>query len=94
VRQAVEGSGGRVISVQAGPPRDDGRFRQVTVTIQANANIGALRKILYRIESSEPYLLIDSLTVRAQVPPGYKPPPGVEPEMFIQFDVSGIALAG
>ncbi|MBL0142246.1 MAG: hypothetical protein IPP91_09210 [Betaproteobacteria bacterium] len=93
VRRLVEGSGGRLISVQPGAAREDGRFRQVTVTIQANAGIVALRKILQQIETNEPYIFVDVLTVRSQVPPGYKPLPGADPEMFIQFDVSGYALA-
>lgn len=91
-RQFVEGNGGRLISVQVAQPKDDGRFRQVTVTVQANANIAATRKILHALESGEPYLFVDSFTIRAQVPPGFKPAPGFEPEMFIQLDVSGFAI--
>lgn len=92
-RQFVEGNGGRLISVQVAQPREDGRFRQVTVTVQANANIFATRKILQAIESAEPYLFIDAMMIRAQVPPAFKPAPGFEPEMFLQVDVSGFALA-
>lgn len=91
-RQFVESQGGRLISVQVAQPKDGGRFRQVTVTVQANANIHATRKILHAIESGEPYLFVDSLTIRAQVPAGFKPAPGFEPEMFIQLDVSGFAI--
>ena len=94
VRQFVEAAGGRIVSVQVGQPRDEGRFRQVPVTLQLNAHTQALRKILLALESSEPYIFVDSLMVRAQVPPGYKPPPGFEPEMFIQFDISAYAIAG
>lgn len=94
VRQYVEGNGGRLISVQVAQPKEEGRFRQVTVTVQANANIVATRKILHAIESREPYVFVDALTVRAQVPPGFKPAPGFEPEMFIQLDISGFAITG
>lgn len=94
VRQFVEGSGGRMISVQVGQPRSEGRFRQVAVTLQLNANVAALRRILYAMETGEPYVFIDSLMVRAQVPPGFKAPPGVEPEMFIQLEISGYAITG
>jgi general secretion pathway protein M len=94
VRQFVEGQGGRLISVQVAQPRDEGSFRQVTVTVQANANISGAHKILHAIESGEPYLFVDALTIRAQVPPGFKPAPGFEPEMFIQLDISGFAIAG
>jgi general secretion pathway protein M len=93
VRQFVEGNGGRTISVQGVPSRDEGRFRQVIVTIQINANAPALRSILAKIESAEPYVTVESLTVRSQVPPGYKPNPGSEPEMFVQLDVSGFMLS-
>lgn len=92
VRQFIEGNGGRLVSVQPAPARDDGRFRQVTVTIQANAGIGALRRILQQIETAEPYIVVDGLTIRAQVPPGYKPPPGADPEVYVQFDITGYAI--
>lgn len=94
VRQFIETAGGRVISVQMGTAKDDGRFKQVPVTVQANANILVTRRILHALETNEPYLFVDSLVVRAQVPPGHKPAPGFEPEMFIQFDVSGYAIPG
>jgi general secretion pathway protein M len=94
VRQFVEGQGGRLISVQVAQPKEEGSFRQVTVTVQANANITATRKILHAVETGEPYLFVDSMTIRAQVPPGFKPAPGFEPEMFIQLDISGYAVTG
>jgi general secretion pathway protein M len=92
VRQLVEGGGGRLISVQVGQPRDEGRFRQVSVTVQFNANIMALRRILLTAETAEPYMFVDALTVRSQVPPGYKGMPGLEPEMFVQFDIAGLTI--
>jgi general secretion pathway protein M len=88
----VEGSGARVISLQAPAAKDDGRYRQVTVNVQMTANIFALRKILHAVESHTPYLFVDNLLVRSQVPGNYKPGPGGEPEMFVQFDVYGYAL--
>jgi hypothetical protein len=94
VRQFIEGAGGRVISVQMGTARDEGKFKQVPVTVQANANILVTRRILHGLETNEPYLFVDSLVVRTQVPPGHKPAPGFEPEMFIQFDVSGYSVPG
>jgi hypothetical protein len=56
------------------------------------ANIFALRKILHAIENYTPYLFVDNLLVRSQVPGNFKPGPGAEPEMFVQFDVYGYAL--
>jgi general secretion pathway protein M len=92
IQALVEGAGARLISVQAPPAKDDGRYRQVTVNVQMTANIFALRKILHAIENYTPYLFVDNLLVRSQVPGNFKPGPGAEPEMFVQFDVYGYAL--
>jgi len=92
IRTLVEGAGARLISVQAPPAKDDGRYRQVTVNVQMTANIFALRKILHAVENHTPYLFVDNLLVRSQVPGNFKPGPGAEPEMFVQFDVYGYAL--
>lgn len=94
VRQFVEGNGGRMISMQVGQPKEDGRFRQVGLTVQLNATTPSLRRILVAMETAEPYVFVDSVMVRSQVPPGYKPPAGFEPEMFIQLDISSYAISG
>ena len=94
IRTIVEANGGRLITMQAPTSREEGRYRQISVNVQLTANIFALRKILHAIETNVPYLFVDNLTVRSQVPVNYKPPPGAEPEMFVQFDVSGYTLAG
>jgi general secretion pathway protein M len=94
VRALIEGSGGRLITMQAPVSKDEGRYRQITVNVQLTANIQALRKILHAIENNVPYLFVDNLTVRSQVPANFKPAPGAEPEMFVQFDVSGYSLTG
>jgi len=92
VRALVEASGGRLITMQAPVSRDDGHYRQVSANVQVQANIFALRKILHALENNVPYLFVDNLTVRTQVAGNFKPAPGAEPEMFVQFDVSGYAL--
>ena len=92
VRTLVEGSGARLISLQAPAAKEEGRYRQVTVNVQMTANIFALRKILHSVETHTPYLFVDNLLVRSQVPGNFKPGPGAEPEMFVQFDVYGYAL--
>ncbi len=94
VRAIVESNGGRLITMQAPSTRVDGRYRQVTVNVQLTANVLALRKILSAIETRSPFLFVDNLMVRSQVPSNFKPGPGSEPEMFVQFDVSGFSLEG
>ncbi len=78
--------------MQAPVSKDDGHYRQMSANVQIAANIFALRKILHAIENNVPYLFVDNLTVRTQVAGNFKPAPGAEPEMFVQFDVSGYSL--
>jgi hypothetical protein len=94
MRGLIEQSGGRLITMQSPTTKDEGRYRQITVNVQMTANIFALRKILGAIENHTPLLFIDSLQVRTQVPPNYRPQPGAEPEMFVMMDVTGYALTG
>jgi len=94
VRSLIETSGGRLITMQAPVSKDDGRYRLITATVQLQANIFALRKLLAAIDSHVPFLFVDTLTIRSQVPATFKPQAGAEPEMFVQLDVSGYALTG
>jgi general secretion pathway protein M len=94
LRTLIEQSGGRLITMNAPASRDEGRYRQITVNVQLTANIFALRKILNTIENNTPYLFVENLQVRTQVPPNHRPQPGAEPEMFVMMDVTGYALTG
>jgi hypothetical protein len=94
VRGIVESSGGRLITMQALPAKEEGRYRQVSAQVQLAANIFALRKILHGVEAHVPYLFIDNLMVKTQVPGNFRPGPGAEPEMFVTFDVHGYSLSG
>ena len=95
VRQVVEANGGRLISASANPHKDDGPYRIATANFQLNINNTNLRRMLYALETREPYLFNDTLVIRSQVPFGYRPPAGTaEPDLFVQMDVSGIAFVG
>ena len=94
VRAAVENNGGRITTAQITTPRDDGRFRQIGVNLQLFATTANLQKILYTIETQQPYMLIENLTVRPlNAFRGFRPAPGAEPEVSVLLDVIGFALA-
>jgi general secretion pathway protein M len=94
VRAAVENNGGRITTVQITTPRDDGRFRQIGVNLQFFANTANLQKILYAIETQQPYMVIENLTVRPlNAFRGFRPAPGAEPEVSVLLDVTGFGLA-
>lgn len=94
VRTLIEAGGGRLITMQAPISKEEGRYRLISANVQMQANIFALRKILAAIDTHVPFLFVEGLTVRSQVPSSFHPQAGAEPEMFVQFDVSGYALTG
>jgi hypothetical protein len=93
VKGAIETNGGRITTCQNPPPRDDGGMKQIVANVQFFATTPVLAKILYAVETSEPYLVIDNLSVRPlNAFRGFKPAAGQEPELNVQFDVVGWAL--
>ena len=94
VKAAIEGNAGRITTSQTTSPREDGRFREIGVNVQFFATTPALQKILYAIESHEPYLIVENITVRPlNAFRGFKPAPGQEPELNVQLDVGGWAYS-
>lgn len=94
VRAAVESNAGRITTIQITAPKDDGRFRQIGANLQFFASTPNLQKILYAIETQQPYLVIDNMTVRPlNAFRGFKPAPGAEPEVSVLLDVTGFAYA-
>jgi general secretion pathway protein M len=94
IRTVVESSGGRLITMQQLPAKEEGRYRQVSAQVQLAANIRALRRILHTIEGNVPLLFVENLTVKTQVPSNFKPAAGAEPEMFVSFELHGYSLSG
>ncbi|TMG84207.1 MAG: hypothetical protein E6H78_10450 [Betaproteobacteria bacterium] len=93
VRTAIENNGGRITTIQIAQPREDGRFRQIGVSVQLFATTPNLQKILYSLETQAPYALVDNITVRPlNAFRGFKPPPGAEPELSVMLDASGYTL--
>jgi general secretion pathway protein M len=92
VRTAIESSGARQISIQIPAHRDEGRYRLIFVNVNVTANGPALRRLMHLIETRQPRLLIENLSVRQSVGTNFRPAPGNDPEMFVQFDVVGIAV--
>jgi hypothetical protein len=92
VRGAIENNGGRITTSQNPSPRDEGRFKQLTVNVQFFATTPALARILQALDTQLPYLVVDNLTIRPlNAFRGFKPGPGQEPENNVQLDVSALA---
>jgi hypothetical protein len=91
-KNLIEAKGGKLVSMQVVPFKDEGGYRRVTVNIQFISNMSALRKILYAVETVQPYLLLDNVSIRSQANALNKGAPVTEPELIAQFDVSGYTL--
>ena len=92
VAQLVEKHKGRVATTQVLPQKEEGKAGaavKISVSIQFNASAAPLQLILHALETNEPYLFIDHLTVRSNHGRTYKAVPGVQPEFAAQMTVSG-----
>lgn len=90
VRAAVEGNGGRITISQNQAPKEEGRYRQIGINVQFFATTPNLQKILYALETQQPYLVVENLTLRPlNAFRGFRPAAGQEPEVNVQLDVAG-----
>jgi hypothetical protein len=93
VKSSIEQNGGRITTSQSPAPRDDAGFRQIVANVQFFATTPNLQRILHAIETKEPLLVVDNITIRpTNAFRGFKPAAGQEPEVNVQLDVSGWAL--
>lgn len=89
VRTAVESNGGRITTSQNPAAKDDGRYRQIGLSIQFFATTANLQKILYALETQRPYLVVENLSLRPlNAFRGFRPAAGQEPEVTVQMDVA------
>lgn len=93
VRGAIESNGGRITTSQNMAAKDEGRFKQIGVTVQFFATTPNLQKVLYALETQVPYVVVDNLTLRPlNAFRGFKPAPGQEPELNVQLETSAFAF--
>ena len=96
VTRIIETHNGKINSSQALPAKTDGKTAgpaRATISVQMNASIIPLLLILHTLETTQPYLFVDQLAVRATQGRAYRPVAGVQPEYVVQLRVSGFALA-
>lgn len=94
VRTTIEANGGRVLSaVQGNAAKEEGAFRPVNANFSLAVNNVNFRRLLYVLETKEPYLFIDTVGVQPQIGGATRPVPGmVEPDMIIQLEIRSYAL--
>lgn len=95
VTKTIETHQGKIISSQLQPVKETekgSRRVPVALSVQMTSAMVPLQLILHAIESGEPYLFVDQLSVRAHHGRGYRPVPGVQPEFAVQMTVHGYMM--
>ena len=90
----LEQNGGKLNSIGILPHKDDGAYRQVSVNLQLTAPLSAVKAMLYALESAHPYLFVDNFAIRAPFNPAARNDSANEPDLVVQFDLTGYALKG
>jgi general secretion pathway protein M len=91
VRAAVEQQGGRINTIQISTPREESGHRVYVVSTTFQGTALQLQRILHSTEAREPYVFIDSLTVRSLTARGVKPVPGQEQFVLVTMEASAFA---
>lgn len=90
VNATVEGSGGRLRSIQILPAKDDGKFRRISVRAQMSATIVQLARLLYAFEANKTYLFVDNLDVANRRARRRKDQAiEMDPTLIVRLDLSG-----
>jgi general secretion pathway protein M len=93
VKSVVETAGGELRSTQilpAQPLEGDLGFRRTTIRVQIVVSVEGLAAILYELETGQPYLLIDDVTVRQErVRRRRRSEPESEPMLDVNLELFG-----
>jgi general secretion pathway protein M len=96
VRAIIEGAGGSLRSTQilpASPIDATVPLRKAALRIQLGIDIEGLQKVLYDLETGQPYLFVDQLTIRPQRTRRRSSELEVEPVLDVSFEVFGYVRA-
>ncbi len=93
VLQIAQASGIRITSTQVLPAREADGFRQVGLTLALTGAIGQIKQALVALESAQPLLVIESISIRSTLTRAYKPSPGAAtPELQVNLTLVAQAL--
>ena len=89
IKQTISSIGGLLKSMQTLPVEDLDDLRKVALRVDLVAGVGSLQKIMYRLESSKPYLFIHNTNIRSRANRARKGQSGNANKLHIRFDVYG-----
>jgi general secretion pathway protein M len=92
VKSVVEGAGGELRSTQILPAEEleaDLGFRRATLRVHFVVTIEGLEETLYELETGQPYLIIDDVTVRQERARRRRSEPRAQPMLDISLELFG-----
>ncbi len=94
VQAVFDANGAKVNSIQNLPNKDDGAYRQITISVQLLVPLSSLKGMLHALETAHPYLFLDNFKINATNMIINRAESATEPDLIVQFDLSGYALKG
>lgn len=94
VTRIIETHNGKIASSQVLASNEQTKIagvERITLQVQMAAATTPLQLILHAIETHQPTLFIDRLTVTSSFGRGYQPQPGIQPEFQIHLTITGYA---
>lgn len=82
----------KVESTQIVAHKDELPRRKITVNFRLRGRLEPIQQALFELETTMPYLFLDNVAIRSTTVRNFRPTPGVEPEVLLQFDLYGYAL--
>jgi general secretion pathway protein M len=64
IKKAIVDAGGQLSSTQAIPVSTQDDFNRITVRVRMTGNSEVLRAVLYKLETSAPFIIVDQIDIR------------------------------
>ena len=64
IKKTIVEAGGQLSSTQALPVSNKDDFKRITVSVRMTGNSQVLRRVLYKLETSEPLIIINQIDIR------------------------------
>ena len=89
VKDAIKKNGGTIRSIQSLAAEKEGEFQRVTLRVQVTTTIEPLFRIVYELETTQPFLFLDNVDIKSRPPRVTADNKPVEPTLTVTLDLYG-----
>ncbi len=94
LKRLINANGGELNSIQMLPQEAENGFHKVAMRVVMTGDTETLRRVIYTIETANPYLFLDNLDIRAQRKRTQKNENRAAEKLQVRYDVYGYMPAG